>query len=135
MSINDEQPKPTATEHRPAWELVIDYVETVFPSPEEEPLVGVILADMKERDQVGRQRYGVPLTAHNGRKPLVDAYQEFLDGAVYLMAALDERGLINNGRGGPTNKNPTIDDEKLGQVFTAHLAIIPMLRDLIERSK
>lgn len=43
-----------------------------------------VLVDMRERDAVGRTRYGVPLQPHNGRKPLVDAYQELLDAVVYL---------------------------------------------------
>jgi hypothetical protein len=69
--INAEQPAPTATDGAPIWELVV--------------------ADMRERDQVGRQRYGVPLQAHNGRDPRVDAYPEALDLAVYLRPAIEER--------------------------------------------
>lgn len=130
MSINEEQPTPIATIHRPAWELVIEYVKVVFPSGSDAPVVDVILQDMAERDQLGRKRYGVPLTAHNGRDPMVDAYQEALDYAVYLMAALDELGVIVNGRGGPT-KEPDQTAEMLGQVFSAHMAMLPMLRQLI----
>lgn len=130
MSINEEQPTPIATIHRPAWELVIEYVKVVFPSGSDAPVVDVILQDMAERDQLGRKRYGVPLTAHNGRDPMVDAYQEALDYAVYLMAALDEMGVIVNGWGGPT-KEPDQTAEMLGQVFSAHMAMLPMLRQLI----
>lgn len=43
-----------------------------------------VLADMMARDQLGRQRYGVPLTVWNGRDALADAYQEALDLVVYL---------------------------------------------------
>lgn len=32
-----------------------------------------------------------PLQAHNGRDPLVDAYQEALDLVVYLRQAIEER--------------------------------------------
>lgn len=39
----------------------------------------------------GRQKYGTPLTADNGRDPLVDAYQEALDLVVYLRQAIEER--------------------------------------------
>ena len=35
--------------------------------------------------------HGTPLQAHNGRDPLVDAYQEALDLAVYLRQAIEER--------------------------------------------
>jgi len=46
---------------------------------------------MVERDQIGREKYGVPLQAGNGRDPLVDLYQEILDAAVYIRQAIEER--------------------------------------------
>lgn len=66
-----DQPPPTHNQSRPIWELVIE--------------------DMKQRDQVGRERYGTPLQAHNGRDALVDAYQEALDLTVCLRQAIEER--------------------------------------------
>lgn len=66
-----DQPPPTPNASRPVWELV--------------------LYDMHGRDQVGRQRYGTPLQAFNGRKPLVDAYQEALDLVVYMRQEIEER--------------------------------------------
>ncbi len=72
MSANTPEPAPQVVEGAPAvWDLVV--------------------ADMKERDHVGRAKYGVPLQAGNGRDSLVDAYQEALDLAVYLRAAIEER--------------------------------------------
>jgi hypothetical protein len=71
MSKISDQPAPVLTAGPPIWELVI--------------------ADMVERDQVGRLRYGTPLQAHNGRDALVDAYQEALDLVVYLRQAIEER--------------------------------------------
>ncbi len=68
--IKDQRP-PRANENRPIWELVIE--------------------DMRARDQVGRERYGTPLQAGNGRDALMDAYQEALDLAVYLRQAIEER--------------------------------------------
>lgn len=71
-SIQDQPPPPPEDENKPAvWDLVI--------------------ADMKERDQVGRERYGTPLQPYNGRDALVDAYQEALDLAVYLRQAIYEK--------------------------------------------
>jgi hypothetical protein len=62
------------------------------PVPNERPAVwDLVIADMRERDAVGRHRYGTPLQAHNGRDALVDAYQEALDLVVYLRQALEER--------------------------------------------
>lgn len=69
--MNLEQPDPTHNDNPPAWDLV--------------------LIDMKERDQVGRERYGTPLQANNGRDMLKDAYAEALDLCVYLRAAIFER--------------------------------------------
>jgi len=65
------QPAPVHNESRPIWELVIE--------------------DMKARDNLGRQKYGTPLQANNGRDALVDAYQEALDLAVYLKQSIVER--------------------------------------------
>lgn len=65
------QPAPKPNGHPAAWPLV--------------------MKDMIERDQLGRQRYGTPLQPHNGRDTLLDAYQEALDLAVYLRTAIYER--------------------------------------------
>lgn len=70
MSVHD-QPPPKPNASTPVWDLVI--------------------ADMKARDAAGRERYGTPLQANNGRDHLVDAYQEALDKAVYLRALIAER--------------------------------------------
>jgi hypothetical protein len=94
-----DQPPPIVTNRRPTWELVISYVEqlqldssyVVLGSTED--AIALVLTDMRARDAVGRVRYGTPLTAGNGRDHLIDAYQELLDGCVYLMNALDEHGV------------------------------------------
>lgn len=52
----------------------------------------IVIREMEARDQLGRERYGVPLTAHNGRDALKDAYEEALDLCVYLRQAIYERG-------------------------------------------
>lgn len=70
-TLNTPEPAPRANDSRPIWDLVIE--------------------DMKARDAAGRQKYGTPLQAHNGRDPLVDAYQEALDLVVYLRQAIEER--------------------------------------------
>lgn len=67
----DHEPAPTPTDGKPVWDMVIE--------------------DMRERDQVGRERYGTPLQIHNGRRALVDAYQEALDLVVYLRQEIEER--------------------------------------------
>jgi hypothetical protein len=67
----DDQPPPRPASGRPIWDLVIE--------------------DMRDRDLLGRARYRTPLQAGNGRDPLVDAYQEALDLAVYLRQEIEER--------------------------------------------
>jgi len=66
-----EQPAPVANDRAAVWPLVI--------------------MDMADRDQVGRERYGVPLQPHNGRDALRDAYEEALDLCAYLRQAIMER--------------------------------------------
>ena len=83
-----DQPDPVHTGRRPTWDIVMSYVQLRLPAD----TTALILADMRERDQVGRERYGTPLTSHNGRDHLVDAYQELLDSVVYLANELDEHG-------------------------------------------
>jgi cytidylate kinase len=68
--IND-QPPPTPNANQAVWDLVMQ--------------------DMRERDLVGRERYGTPLQAMNGRDPLIDIYQEALDLVVYLRQEIEER--------------------------------------------
>lgn len=70
-SINSYEPLPIKNDNPAVWDLVMQ--------------------DMKERDQIGRQKYGTPLQPHNGRDVLKDAYQEALDLAVYLRQAIYER--------------------------------------------
>lgn len=65
------QPKPTPTNEQPIWDLVIQ--------------------DMRDRDQIGRERYGTPLQLNNGRDSLQDAYEEALDLAVYLRQEKERR--------------------------------------------
>src|SRR5882724_2434431 len=94
MTSITDQPAPTP---RPDLIPVWDHVVMDFRLRFEDALDGVdddnkdvawqVLNDMRERDELGRARYGTPLTTNNGRDPLVDAYQEMLDGVAYLKAA------------------------------------------------
>lgn len=51
----------------------------------------IVIKEMEARDRLGRERYGVPLTANNGRDALKDAYEEALDLCVYLRQVIYER--------------------------------------------
>lgn len=69
--LNAAQPPPVPNDAPAVWDLVV--------------------ADMRERDAVGAERYGTRLQPNNGRDALVDAYQEALDLTVYLRQAIAER--------------------------------------------
>jgi len=51
----------------------------------------LVLADITARRDVGIERYGTPLQAHNGRDAMMDAYQEALDLCCYLRQVIFER--------------------------------------------
>lgn len=94
-----DQPPPKMTDRRPSWDIVMSYVDQLRCDNAHltlgigEKVIPLVLSDMRDRDAVGRQRYGTPLTSGNGRDHLVDAYQELLDSCVYLMNELDEHGV------------------------------------------
>lgn len=50
-----------------------------------------IVKDLEARSSLGTDKYGFPLSSHNGRNALNDAYQEALDQAQYLKQALMEQ--------------------------------------------
>ena len=54
-------------------------------------IIDLVIQDLKDRDIMGRKKYGESLTSHNGRNSLMDAYQEALDLCMYLRQAIDER--------------------------------------------
>lgn len=137
MTTIVDQPPPKVTDRRPSWEIVMSYVEQIRNENAygSSGVVAIVLADMRERDAVGRQRYGTPLTSGNGRDHLVDAYQEYQDACVYLVTALDEHGV------GPSTPlyEERIPDRKLRwhlhcvqQLFAAQVRALIQLRALIE---
>jgi len=74
--MNKPEPPPIKNNHPAVWDLVLN--------------------DMKERDEIGKQKYNTRLQPFNGRDPLVDAYQEVLDLVVYLRQAIYERDYDRN---------------------------------------
>jgi hypothetical protein len=56
----------------------------------------LVQRDIEARARVGEQKYGERLRAHNGRRSLVDAYQEALDLCMYLRQALEEKSAPEN---------------------------------------
>lgn len=79
-----------------AWPAVVAYTRQSGIDAGER--LDMLLADMIARDESGRQKYGVPLTANNGRDALVDAYQEALDMVVYLFSDSEDSSLSEDER-------------------------------------
>jgi hypothetical protein len=127
MAIEDQPPPTPQPDREPVWNLVIGDVRAMLLGVGNEPppgmissdaLAAIMTAEMAERDETGRQRYGTPLTTHNGRDHLVDAYQEALDLAVYLRAYIAEHRLDSSGH-------------PICQVYVDHLGNLARLRHLM----
>lgn len=90
------------------------------PRPNDRPAVwDLVIADMQNRDAAGAAKYGTRLQPFNGRRPLVDAYQEALDLVAYLRQAIEEqpnpRGSVEQPSEGerliPIRRQPTSVDK------------------------
>lgn len=62
-------------------------------------ILPLVTADLAARIAKGAKQYGEPLTSHNGRDALQDAYEEALDLACYLRQAIAERDAKNAATG------------------------------------
>lgn len=102
-SFNAPQPPPTTTGDQGAevWPLIYDSTALVLPD--------WLRADMKERHELGKARYGVGLRVWNGRDAVVDAYQEALDLLVYATQARERLGPATLRPGGGLNERLCLD--------------------------
>lgn len=50
----------------------------------------LVQQDIEARAKQGQEHYGTRLRAYNGRKAIVDLYQELLDAVVYLRQFIEE---------------------------------------------
>jgi hypothetical protein len=67
--------------------------EQPAPRHNNEPFVkDAVIADIQELCERRRIKYGTHLQPHNGRDALQDAYEELIDGALYLKQLIMERG-------------------------------------------
>lgn len=88
------------------------------PEPNDGPSMhDLVIEDMKARKQFGLGKYGTPLQAHNGRKPLKDAYEEMLDHLVYLRQEMEERKFVPIGHTAePKPEHITVEDAADGLI-------------------
>lgn len=128
--IADQPPPIVQPERIPVWDLVVaDFTRRErkqYMDTEELSTLSNILDDMAARDAIGRERYGVPLTTHNGRSHLIDAYQEGLDFAVYLRADIEERGV-----GYPESRPAIGTAARVIAIYEAHLSKLVWLREVM----
>lgn len=85
-TVLERQPPPN-NRGSPVWPIASQEAKRIFQTHELWEQFRLI---MQERDQQGRERYGVPLCAHNGRDACVDALQEALDLCAYLAQIVEE---------------------------------------------
>lgn len=90
------EPAPRSNDQPACWDLVIADVLYLFAVSD--PIRDIMIRDMRERDRFGAEKYKTRLQPFNGRKPIVDAYQEALDLCVYLRQALFEKDTPERNR-------------------------------------
>ena len=61
------------------------------PLPGETKILDLVIKDLNDRAEMGKEKYGTYLMSWNGRHSLLDAYQEALDLCMYLRQALAEQ--------------------------------------------
>jgi len=96
VSINKEQVEPTKNDEVFVWDEVIKDLEKIYEKlsslkenmPKE--LFLEVRKNMKERDNIGKERYNTRLQPFNNRDALIDAVQEGYDLLVYIKQQLLE---------------------------------------------
>jgi hypothetical protein len=85
--MNTLEPEPIENDNPPCWDEVVEYYSKTFPSHQyKDDIINL----MYERDAFGREKYGRPLRAFDGRNSFKEILQEELDGLVYDQKAIDE---------------------------------------------
>lgn len=138
MSTNDlgsalwqKEPPPIKSDSPASWDLVLaDLKQIQFHDLGQERVKELLIEDIHLRDATGEKKYGVRLQPNNGRNSVKDAYEEALDGLVYLRTAIAERA---------TCLVKTPDTEMtlaaLGQMYKAQLQIALGLRFILKLDK
>jgi hypothetical protein len=121
------QPPPQNHDGPALWPMIISELEVdaqaVAGCPNEQ-LLRLVAADMQQRHKFGVAKYGIPLVASNGRDHFADAYQEALDGVVYLRAAIESMH-------DPMDKKESIRFGRARQLYVDALDAAKEIRELI----
>lgn len=107
------------------------FAHDLLQEAEEKPLLRKALhqaaADIMQRKEIGIERYGTVLQPFNGRSSLLDAYEELLDGGVYIRQKIAEYQLA------PENMHKTYPSE-LHRIYRNTLEAIGRLRTFMEEA-
>jgi hypothetical protein len=90
MGVAESLPPPTLGVGLPIVPMVCADVARLFSGP----VVALVQADLCARAAIGEKKYGLPLRADNGRRGLVEAYQEQLDACNYLRQAIEQHDSV-----------------------------------------
>lgn len=91
VAYSSEQVPVTRVSVAAGRQVAVDAEPPPVLRPELPDVWELVMSDMRARAEAGYHRYGSRLRPFNGRVPLVDAYQEALDLAVYLRQAIWEQ--------------------------------------------
>lgn len=93
MSLNTPEPAPIPNAGQSVWPLVIADIRRKLPlalPKSYQNVLELLAADCIERGTVGTAKHKTPLCVGDGRRGLIDAYQESLDLVVYLKKSYEE---------------------------------------------
>ena len=54
-------------------------------------ILDLVIEDLTQKAEIGKEKYGTYLESDNGRDALIDAYQEALDLCMYLRQEIEEK--------------------------------------------
>jgi len=117
-TLSAPEPAPSPTNLESAWGKVILRYRLYFDRHDGDKrkiTLGVIKM-MEDRDQYGFEKYGMHITAFNGRNSLVDLIQEKLDSLVYAQNCIDE-GIDGDNRIQFQMNNTLFDLEELYELL------------------
>jgi hypothetical protein len=128
-----QQPAPKQNEHPACWDLVLGDIEKAdLKSPSQAAVHALFIQDCHKRDSTGHKKYGVRLQPFNGRNAMQDAYEEMIDGIVYVRGEIYEQktkvGLI-------ITQESEFVLKGLYEVYNALINNALILRFLLERQK
>ena len=89
-AVNTKQPRSIPNDRPAIWDLVVPDIKRRYADNLAAPVVEQLIADIKERDEMGFRKHSVRLQAFNGRDVLVDLYQETMDQICYAAQMMEE---------------------------------------------